>query len=358
MRRLTPWIVAIVALVFLFLIRSVLLPFILAIILAYILVPGVDALAERFRVRRLIVVAVLYVLFLILIGALVWWLRPTVLLEIRSLREDTVGVIERAIVTLAGGQQFELLGNALDAHELARTIAESLRAAFDGPTRALEWAQRLFEILTSALLMFISLFYLLLDWEKLIAFVFRFVPVPQRARAGQLVRDINKILGAYLRGQLILILFISSLTWIALGLFFHVPFAFGIAIATGFLEIIPLVGPVIAGGIAAVSALSTPGGANLAVAVIIFYTVLRQIEDQLIAPTILGRAVHVHPLAAIFAVVSGGAIAGPLGLVLGVPAAAAIKVILDAIQTPVSPEQLPIGEEPAPEPAPDKPHQE
>ncbi len=348
MRRWVPWLVALAALLLLYALRSILPPFIIAIILAYILVPGVDALAARFKVRRVFIVAALYILFLLLLGTLIWWLRPTIAFEVRSVREDNVAVIEKAIVALTGGQQFDVFGTSLDAHTLARALSENLRAAFNSPANAFQYAMRFFEGVTSLLLGFIALFYLLVDWEALMTFAFRFVPVPQRARVSELTRDIHKILGAYLRGQLILILFVSFITWIALAFFFHLPFAFAIAIATGFLEIIPLVGPVVAGAVAAIAALSV-GGTNLAIAVIIFYTALRQLEDQLIAPYILGRAVHVHPLAAIFAVVAGGTLAGPLGLVLGVPAAAAVKVILDAVQTPVTPEQLPIGHDDEPE---------
>ncbi len=355
MRRWVPWIIALAALLLLYVLRSILPPFIIAVILAYILVPGVDALAARFKVRRVFIVAALYILFLLLLGTLIWSLRPTIDYEVRSLREDSVAVIEKAIVALTGGQQFDVFGTPLDAHTVARAISASLREAFNSPANAFQFAMRVFDAVTNLLLGFIALFYLLLDWEALMTFAFRFIPVPQRERASELTREVHQVLGAYLRGQLILILFVSFITWIALAFVFHLPFAFAIAIATGFLEIIPLVGPVAAGAIAAMAALSV-GGANLAVAVIIFYTVLRQVEDQLIAPNILGRAVHVHPLAAIFAVVAGGTIAGPLGLVLGVPAAATVKVILDAVQAPVTPEQLPIGHDDEPEGVPGKEH--
>ncbi len=340
MRRWSAWILALAALVFLYLIRAILPPFIIAIIFAYILVPGVDALAERFRVRRFLVVAVMYILFLIVLGALLWWLRPTVMFELRSLRRDSVQVVESALVQLTGSEQFNLFGSDYQARDVARSIVDQVRAAFDSPRTAFELAQALLQRLAEVVLTLIALFYLLLDWESLIALLFRFVPPLERPRVTTLAQSIHHILGQYLRGQLILIAFVAGITWIALQFFFHVPFALAIAVATGFLEIIPLVGPVVAAGIAAVAALSK-GGIDIAIGVIVFYTILRQVEDQLIAPNILGRAVHVHPLAAIFAVLAGGVLAGPLGLVLGVPAAASINVILNAIQTPVSPEQLP-----------------
>jgi predicted PurR-regulated permease PerM len=348
MRGWSAWLVAIAALVFLYLIRAILPPFVIAVLFAYILVPGVDAVAERFRVHRFFVVAALYLLLILILSALFWWLRPTIMVEVHSLGRDSVEVVRRAIVQLTGSEQFELFGNTFVAHDVARSIVDQVRATFNSPRTAFDLAQALVQRVGEIVLTLIALFYLLLDWESLIGFIFRFVPPLARPRVKTLAQSIHHILGQYLRGQLILIAFVGALTWLALQFVFHIPFALAIAVATGFLEIIPLVGPVVAAGIAAIAALSR-AGTNLALAVIIFYTILRQVEDQLVAPNVLGRAVNVHPLAAIFAVLAGGVLAGPLGLVLGVPAAAAVKVVLDAIQTPVSPEQLSAAGEPAKE---------
>jgi predicted PurR-regulated permease PerM len=97
---------------------------------------------------------------------------------------------------------------------------------------------------------------------------------------------------------------------------------------TGVLEVIPLIGPIAAATIACTIGF-VHGGANEALALAITYLVLRQLEDQLVMPLIVGRAVHVHPLVTIFAVLSGEKIAGVLGMILAVPVAAAAKVVLD-----------------------------
>jgi predicted PurR-regulated permease PerM len=344
MNRWAAWIAAFLALVFLYLIRSILAPFVIASILAYVLVPGVEALAERLRVRRSIIVLVLYGLLALSLGVIFLWLEPSLMFEVRSLRQDSVQVVHSAIVQLVGTEDFELLGNMYQAGPLAKDVVAQVRETFNSPTSAFQFAQALFQGLAEFALTLVALFYLLLDWESLVALVFRFVPSSERPRVRELARSVHNILGQYLRGQLILIAVMALVTWIALQFFFHLPFAFAIAISTGFLEVIPLVGPVVAAAVAAVAALSR-GGLALAFQVILFYTVLRQIEDQLVAPNVLGRAVHVHPLAAIFAVLAGGVLAGPLGLILGVPAAAAVNVVLDALQPPVKLEQPSSGPE-------------
>ena len=141
---------------------------------------------------------------------------------------------------------------------------------------------------------------------------------------------VHVVLEQYLRGQLFLILLMSVVTYIVLSLGFHLPYALPIAIATGVLEIIPLFGPLVAGAIASVVAVVS-GGLPVMIGVIVAYFVLRQVEDQLVMPFVVGRAVHLHPLVTIFAVLTGSAAAGVLGAVMAVPVTAGLRVVLDYV---------------------------
>src|ERR671931_345742 len=107
----------------------------------------------------------------------------------------------------------------------------------------------------------------------------------------------------------------ASVTFLVLHFIFHLRFALPIAIATGFLEVIPVIGPISAGAIACVVALGQDG-VTQALWVALAYLILRQLEDQLIMPQVVGRVVHLHPLVTICAVLAGGAVAGVLGMVL------------------------------------------
>jgi predicted PurR-regulated permease PerM len=122
----------------------------------------------------------------------------------------------------------------------------------------------------------------------------------------------------------------AGVTWVALAFGFHLKYALPIALLTGVLEVIPYVGPVVAAAIAASVAISQ-GGGQMAIGIVVFYTIARQVEDQIVMPQIVGRAVHLHPVATLFAVVCGGAVAGVLGMVLAVPTAAALAVILEDV---------------------------
>jgi len=92
----------------------------------------------------------------------------------------------------------------------------------------------------------------------------------------------------------VLIVLMSFVTFLVLEWAYRLPYALWIGILTGILEVIPLIGPITAGAIACTVGFSQ-GGPNEAAALAVTYLVLRQVEDQLVMPIIVGRAVHVHP---------------------------------------------------------------
>jgi hypothetical protein len=98
-------------------------------------------------------------------------------------------------------------------------------------------------------------------------------------------------------------------------------------VLSGVLEIIPLVGPIIAAAMAGTVTFATHG-TDTTIVVLIVYLVVRQIEDQVVMPLVIGRAVHLHPVITIFAVLVGLSTWGVLGGLLGVPVAAALNVTL------------------------------
>jgi hypothetical protein len=149
----------------------------------------------------------------------------------------------------------------------------------------------------------------------------------------RLMSDVNRTLGAYLRGQAILVIIMSSASYAALKIL-DVDYALSVAIATGFLELIPLIGPWTAGGIAVTIALFQPtapfdwSNTSLAIVVGVIYFALRQMEDAFVIPLVIGRFVHLNPFTVIFVLVTGTALGGPLGLILSVPIAAVTKIVI------------------------------
>ena len=322
------WAALVAAAVLLILARRVLAPFAIAAVLAYIFSPLVDTLVERTRARRGLVVVVLYGL---LVGAAFVTLRlvgPPLAEEARALTAAGPSIAGSVVQSLTGGRTLEVLGQRVEPGQLAAYADSALAEFFGDPTEALHVVEQVFHMALDTLLVLILTFYFLLDGGRIGQYMIRFVPPEHRVHAREVARRVHVVLGRYVRGQLLLIALMSVVTYAVLRLGFGLPYAVVLAIATGFLEIIPLLGPLIAGGMATSVALAH-GGPSMAIGVALAYTILRQIEDQVVMPLVVGRAVHLHPVATLFAVLAGGAIAGVLGMLLAVPAAAALKVLLD-----------------------------
>lgn len=312
----------------LYLARAIVPPFILAGVLAYLFSPLVDEAERRTRLPRLAIVAVAYVVLLGLLAAGLWLLETRLVHEARALGEAGPDLVDAAFVRLLGSETFQFLGQPLDPHILAEWTNARLNEALGNPADALNVAERALDTALKLFLILLSLFYLLLDGRRLGPYLVRFVAPGQRPHVEEVAARIHGVLGRYLRGQLYLVLLMSGVTYAALALVFHLPYALPIALATGVLEVIPLLGPILAGTIAALVAV-VHGGPGLMLGVIAAYFVLRQTEDQLVMPLVVGRAVHLHPLVTIFAVLAGSAIWGVLGAVMAVPIAAAVRVTLD-----------------------------
>lgn len=322
------WIALAVLLLLLYAVRSILTPFVIALVLAYILVPLIDVVCERFKWPRALVVLGFYLILIGLIALGLYALEPALVRESRELSRNTPAIIETFVRDALGGDEVTLFGQTVRAKALADQLIASVEENFGRRGSPLQLAEQALHGVFELFLFLIVLFYLLKDWSKLTILALSLAPAQSRADIRAVAARIHQLLGRYVRGQLILVALMTTVTWIFLALIFHLRFALPIAIATGFLEIIPLVGPVIAASIAALVAFSQ-GGGQFALGIIIFYTIARHVEDYLVVPNVVGRAVHLHPIVTIFAVLAGGALAGVLGMVLAVPAAAALVVLWD-----------------------------
>jgi predicted PurR-regulated permease PerM len=323
--------------------RGVLPPFIIAGILAYILSPLVDRLAIRFGVRRPLVAVLVFLAVVIVLSGLIWLLGARLTGEIRALSRQGPNIVETVADHLTGGQTIDLLGQSITSRELGRRVEVAISEELGTPSQAIQAIRVGFELTLGVLLVLLSLVYMLIDGARFWDYLMRFVPLEHRAHVETVADKIHIVLARYLRGQLFLIVLMSAITFVVLEWFFKLPYALWIGILTGFLEVIPLIGPITAAAVACTIGFEQ-GGPTEAAALAVTYLILRQAEDQLVMPLIVGRAVHVHPLVTIFAVLTGEKIAGVLGMVLAVPITAALKVVLDYAYPPQgieSPLELP-----------------
>lgn len=305
---------------------DVLTPFIWAAVFAYVFGPLVGLLQRRSGAPRWLVVATLFAglgLVVYLLGKL---LAPVLIDELGDLRTTfprLVASVQQQLVGALAGSGYE--GVAASLFEQINTLAQFLGA------NAFRVALNVLEGLLKVLVFVIALFYLLRDGPRFTGGLRDLLPASHREELARLAGRINLVLGQYVRGQVILIAIMSTATTIGLSLL-QVPFSFLIGLLTGVLETIPIVGPITAGAIAVLVALGHPapfgwGQTTYALVVALMYTVLRHIEDYVVIPQVIGRIVELHPLLVIFALLSGGATAGLLGIILAVPVAASLRLV-------------------------------
>jgi predicted PurR-regulated permease PerM len=322
-----------VALLFLWAVRSILRPFIIALILAYVLNPLVAWVSRRARLPRAWTVAGIYVILAMLLtwGTLV--VLPVATREARDLAVTLPRLLVQLQALLAQQQTLTVFGSEIDlspvSEEVTRTLGGLVTAASH---RLVEAAVHTVETLLQTILALVATFYLLMSGDRLTQAIRDLTPSPYREEFGPLVAEIDRILGRFVRGEVLLIIIMSSATWLALSLL-GIKYALILGLVAGVLELIPFIGPIMAAVPAVALALFQPspyGWSPLvnAGAVAVAYFLLRHTEDYFVIPTVVGRVVELHPLIAMFAIFSGAAVGGVLGMFLGVPAAAVLRVIV------------------------------
>ncbi len=310
----------------LWLARGIVGPFLVAGVLAYAFSPVVSGVHSRTRLPRVAVVAIGYLLFFAVVGIVAFVAAARAGSELRDLSSNGRDVIASALHRLFG-DSIAIAGNTYSVDDLAIQIRRTLVDSVSSPGTALQAAERAVEVGLQVILCLIVTFYLLLDGHRFGQFALRFLYRDQRAEALRITHRIHVVLGRWLRGQVVLIALVTAVIYLILGPVLHVPYALALAILSGVLEIIPLVGPMIAAALAGTVTFAAHG-TDTTLLVLAVYLVVRQVEDQVIMPLVIGRAVHLHPVITIFAVLVGLSTWGILGGLLGVPVAAAINVTL------------------------------
>jgi predicted PurR-regulated permease PerM len=319
---------------FLLAVKHMLTPFVGAIITAYLFNPVVGWLQRRTGLGRGLWIAVLYVLaFLVLygLGTLMW---PHMAQQSRDLASTAPVMAAQMQRFFQGREQIEVVGVVID---LAPIEAQLIGMASDVSRRFSESVPHLVVSAVEAVLFtlayLIVTFYLLLQAGQLKRWAVNLVPPAYRAEIGALGTQVDQVFSAYIRGQLILVVLMAVLLYIPLSIL-NVPNALVIAIVSGVLEIIPIIGPWSAAAIAMSVALFQPvvpfGMSNLGLVAMLglIYLVLRMIEENIILPQVMGPLVTLHPAVVIFALLAGGALMGPFGLFISIPVAAVVRILL------------------------------
>jgi len=307
--------------------RPVILPFVVGALIAYAFSPYIDRAQARTGRSRLLIVALGFGSALVVVGLLILAFSAPVSREIALLINSGPNALTTALQQVLGGDSITIGDMTFTAEELAVQAQAALTTFLQTPEGAIRAAEGLLRGALDVVLTIIVTFYLLLDGGRLGNTALGFLDPADRVQMQQVAARVHVVVGQWLRGQLLLVVLMSIVVSIVLGPILGLPFPIALGVMVGLLDVITLIGPLVAGTIVAIVALSS-GGVTLAIAAVVSLFVLRQIENVVIMPIVLGRAVHLHPLVALFAVVVGSTAFGIVGTFLALPVAAAINVAL------------------------------
>lgn len=319
---------------------SLLAPFLVALGVAYLLDPAVDRLQER-GMGRTWGIAALAGPFLVLLALLVTLGGPALGRQgaeiISALPEATERVaawarnLERELGRIPWlGQVIHDSLTRVDAQGIVALLekrqAELARQAWSGVLGVGRGLSAALTILGYLVLTPVITFYLLRDWDRLVARVDDLIPRPSRPAVAGFFSDLDHLLGKFLRGQITVAVLMGTLT--ALGLWaWGFPYAFLVGALVAVFSVVPYLGLVLSLIPAVVVAL-TSGDVGLSlVKVVVIFGVVQGLEGTVISPRIVGDSVGLHPVWILLAIASGGYFFGFVGLLLAVPAAAALKLL-------------------------------
>lgn len=318
-------------------VAGILAPFLWAMVTAYILFPVVVRLERALHLPRIVVVSGLYLVFVGLVSVLIVYMGPNVVDQGDELLTTLPESVQNAREELLDDPTIHVGGVEIDTREINERIDGTVEDLVDELSgRAVPLVLHTVEIAIKTLVYFLVTFYFLLHGDQILRQARDLAPRRHRSTIDRVGRQVNATLGAYIRGQAILFVIMSVATYVALTSL-GVDYALALALATGALELIPIIGPWTAGAAAVTVALSqghAPFGwsqVELAAVVALVYFVLRMLEDHFVIPQLIGRIVRVHPVLVIFAILAGAQMFGMLGLLLAVPVMATGKIIVQAL---------------------------
>jgi predicted PurR-regulated permease PerM len=303
-------------------------PFIMALVLGYLMLPLVDLIA-RF-VPRAVAILLVYLVFIGAVWALVSWLFPLIGSQVKALSNDVPTYQKQFDQWSAQATDwYNQLPISDDVRRsIENSINNSLNAIGSGVQSALVGAvtaiSRAMGFIIGLFIVPFWLFYVLKDKSRGMDAFNSMLPRAWRNDVWRVVRIINGVFSQYIRGQLILALIVGLASTI--GMFIvGAPFPVILGVISGITEIVPIIGPILGAIPGLALAAFHPEGWVMVLKVLAVYLVVQQLENNLLVPKIQGDSVKVHPALIMVALVVGSQVGGLFGLVLAVPVAAILR---------------------------------
>ncbi len=318
----------------LYLLRGVLTPVLFAFLLAYLLNPVV-ARFESWRIPRVMAIVLLLAVVLLGIAGFVLLVLPSIMRDIVALASEVPNAINRLVelvepwlkswgveIPKSTTEVLERFKGGLPdwAGGALMPAGSVIKAMLGGTVSAISAA-------AAFILVPIFTFYLLQDFNRIVSAISDLIPVGPRPRILELFREVDQVLGQFVRGQLTVMIILAVLYAMAYSLI-GVRLALPIGIVAGLLSFIPYVGGAAALGLALLMVgLHFTGWVQL-VSVVVAYVLIQLLEGFVITPRIVGEKLGLAPVWVLFALMVGGELFGFMGVMLALPASAVIKVLV------------------------------
>jgi len=314
----------------LWLLRDILLPFVAGMAVAYLLDPAADKL-EQWGCSRAVATTIITVLFVLVVIAALFLFVPLLIQQIEAFSQRLPGYVQDMRGLISAG--LEVLRDRVAPEDLERIRS----AAGDFIGRGVDWIAgvlggivrggvAVFSFLSLIFVTPVVAFYLLLDWDRMVAQVDRWLPRQHAGTIRARVREIDERLAGFVRGQSMVVVILALFYAIALSLA-GLEFGLIVGLGAGLVSFIPYAGAIV-GGVLSIGLAAVQFGDLVNVGVIAAIFVAGQvIEGNVLQPILVGDRVGLHPVWIIFALFAGGTLMGFVGLLLAVPIAAVIGVL-------------------------------
>ncbi len=281
--------------------------------------PFSDILVKK-RIPHVLSVLIPYLLTITVLVLLIFPLVPFFASQIQQFFKTFPTYINQAA---------NLLNIKIDASSINGVVSSDIESL---GKNALNVTGKIFSGVFSLFTVFVISFYLMLERNRLKKEAALLIPEKYRKKGLETISNIEKKLGAWFRGQIILSFTVGLAVWVTLTVL-SLPFALPLALLAGILEIVPTIGPIIS-AIPAILIASTISPA-IAISVIIIYIIIQMLENNILVPKIMEKAVGLNPIVIIIGVLVGSQFLGILGALLSVPFIAMVLIIIRSFKTSI-----------------------
>ncbi|MDH5260577.1 MAG: AI-2E family transporter [Gammaproteobacteria bacterium] len=325
------WMIAIVLTGWLmYLLAPVLTPFIAAGLLAYIGDPLADRL-QKLRMSRTVAVVLVFLLTFLSLAMLILLMGPLIKTQISALFQ-ALPEIARQVEQVWLPKVLEWLN--IDAGENVGFGA--FLASYSDMFSS--WSGKFLvgvgksggAVVAAVLSLFlvpIITFYMLRDWDAFTKHMAALLPERQRETVSMLARETDEVLGAFLRGQILVMMALAVIYSVGLALV-GLKFAIAIGVVAGLVSFVPYLGFVFGIGLAGLTVALEPNPLWNLAGVVATFTIAQVIEGSVLTPKLVGDRIGLHPVLVIFAIAAGGQLFGFFGVLLALPAAAVLSVLI------------------------------